>query len=123
MQSVPRERDLGGRESANDPAVDGERAIKYGGLFLVLVFAAFFLFEVPAGLRIYPFQYTLVGAALCLFYLGVLSLSEFIAFGQAYLFSAGVTTLLIWFYCAAVLKSGARTLILVGLLASIYGFL
>jgi inner membrane protein len=100
-----------------------ERAIKYGGLFLVLVFAAFFLFEVLAALRIHPFQYTVVGAAMCLFYLGVLSLSEFISFGQAYLVSAGVTTLLIWFYCAAVLKSGVRTLIVVGLLTGIYGFL
>ncbi len=100
-----------------------ERAIKYGSLFLVLVFAAFFLFEVLSALRIHPFQYTLVGAALCLFYLGVLSLSEFISFGHAYLASAGVTTILIWFYCAKVLKSGRRTLIIVGLLAAIYGFL
>jgi inner membrane protein len=100
-----------------------ERAIKYGILFLVLVFAAFFLFEMLSALRIHPFQYALVGAALCLFYLGLLSLSEFIAFSLAYLTAAATTTLLIWFYCAKVLKSGARTLIIVGLLAAIYGFL
>src|SRR6185295_7980187 len=70
-----------------------------------------------------PFQYALVGAALCLFYLGLLSLSEFISFGISYLAAAAVTTLLIWFYCTKVLKSGKRTRILVGLLASIYGFL
>jgi inner membrane protein len=34
-----------------------------------------------------------------------------------------VTILLIWFYCATVLKSGKRTMIVVGLLAAIYGFL
>jgi inner membrane protein len=100
-----------------------ERAIKYGMLFLVLVFAAFFLFEVLSGLRIHPFQYALVGAALCLFYLGLLSLSEFIPFGLSYLAAAAVTTLLIWFYSLKVLKSGKRTLIIVGLLAAIYGFL
>ena len=79
-----------------------ERAIKYGALFLVLVFATFFLFEVLARLRIHPFQYLLVGADLCLFYLGLLALSEFIPFGTAYLATACVVTLLIWFYCAKV---------------------
>jgi inner membrane protein len=92
-------------------------------LFFVLVFAVFFLFEILSKLKIHPLQYSLVGAALCLFYLGLLSLSEFIAFGFAYLAAAGATTALIWFYCGAVLKSGRRTLIVVGLLAAIYGFL
>lgn len=100
-----------------------ERAIKYGMLFLTLVFAAFFLFEILSAIRIHPFQYTLVGAALCLFYLGLLSLSEFIAFGTSYLVAAGVTTGLIWFYCASVLRSGRRAVLIVGLLAAIYGFL
>jgi len=100
-----------------------ERATKYGMLFLVLVFAAFFLFEILSRLRIHPFQYALVGAALCLFYLGLLSLSEFLTFGLSYLAAAGVTTLLIWLYCVKVLKSGKRTLTVIGLLAAIYGFL
>jgi inner membrane protein len=100
-----------------------ERAIKYGALFFVLVFAAFFLFEILSALKLHPFQYALVGAALCLFYLGLLSLSEFIAFGLAYLAAAAATTLLTGFYCAGVLKSGRRTLIITGLLAGIYGFL
>ncbi|HOX58419.1 MAG TPA: cell envelope integrity protein CreD [Candidatus Paceibacterota bacterium] len=100
-----------------------ERAIKYGVLFIVLIFAAFFLFELLAALRIHPFQYAIVGAALCLFYLGLLSLSEFIPFGFAYLASAGATTLLICFHSAKMLKSGGRTFIVAGLLAGIYGFL
>ena len=100
-----------------------ERAIKYGVLFLALVFTAFFLFEMLSALRIHPFQYAIVGAAFCLFYLGLLSLSEFIAFGLAYLVAAVVTLLLICFYSAKVLKSGRRTFIIAGLLAAIYGFL
>jgi inner membrane protein len=64
-----------------------------------------------------------VGAAFCLFYLGLLSLSEFVAFGLAYLAAAGTITLLITFYCAKVLHSGKRTAIITGLLAAIYGFL
>ena len=45
-----------------------ERSIKYGVLFLVLVFTTFFLFEVTARQKIHSFQYLLVGAALCLFF-------------------------------------------------------
>jgi inner membrane protein len=100
-----------------------ERAIKYGVLFLVLVFAMFFLFELLSRLQIHPFQYTLVGFALCLFYLGLLSLSEFIRFGWAYFISATLTTGLIWFYCVAALRSGRRAMILTGLLAATYTFL
>jgi inner membrane protein len=100
-----------------------ERAIKYGALFIVLLFAAFFLFEMLAALRVHPFQYSVVGAALCLFYLGLLSLSEFVPFGLAYLTAAGATTLLIGFHSLKMLKSGGRTLIVAGLLAAIYGFL
>src|SRR5438270_7009449 len=60
-----------------------ERSIKYGVLFLVLVFTTFFLFEVTARQKIHPFQYLMVGAALCLFYLLLLSISEFIGFSWA----------------------------------------
>jgi len=49
----------------------------------VLVFTAFFLFEVTARQKIHPFQYLMVGAALCLFYLLLLSISEFIGFSWA----------------------------------------
>jgi inner membrane protein len=52
-----------------------DRSIKYGVLFLVLVFTTFFLFEVTARQKIHPFQYLMVGAALCLFYLLLLSIS------------------------------------------------
>lgn len=100
-----------------------ERAIKYGLLFIVLMFAAFFLFELLAALRIHPFEYAVVGAALCLFYLGLLSLSEFIRFGLAYLVAAGATTLLICVHSLKMLKSGRRTFIVAGLLAGIYGYL
>ncbi|MFH0964283.1 MAG: cell envelope integrity protein CreD, partial [Planctomycetota bacterium] len=51
-----------------------ERSAKHGALFIALIFAAFFLFEALSALRIHTIQYTLVGAALCLFYLAVLSL-------------------------------------------------
>ncbi|MBI2440947.1 MAG: cell envelope integrity protein CreD [Lentisphaerae bacterium] len=100
-----------------------ERATKYGALFITLVFAAFFLFEVLAALRIHTIQYTLIGAALCLFYLAVLSLSEFIRFGYAY--GAGVlaSSLLIILYSLGALKSGWRSALIAAILLAIYTYL
>jgi inner membrane protein len=107
--------------------VDGyrlvERAEKYGLLFFVLVFAVFFLFEVTGGLRIHPLQYGLVGAALCLFFLGFLALSEFMASGAAYGAAAAACTTLVAGYAWSFLRTGRRTLVLGGGLAATYGYL
>jgi inner membrane protein len=100
-----------------------ERSIKYGVLFLVLVFTTFFLFEVTARQKIHPFQYLMVGAALCLFYLLLLSISEFIGFGWAYLIAAAASTILITWYCRYFLGGGVRTLMIGAGLAGVYTFL
>ncbi len=100
-----------------------ERSIKYGILFLVLVFTAFFLFEVTARQKIHPLQYLMVGAALCLFYLLLLSVSEFIGFGRAYLTAAIASTLLITWYCRYFLGGGMRTLMISAGLGGVYTFL
>lgn len=100
-----------------------ERAIKYGLLFVVLVFTAFFLYEILAPLRVHPLQYTLVAMALCLFYLALISLSEIVGFGWAYLVSAAAATLMVMCYSVAVLKRVGRGLLIGVELAAIYGFL
>ncbi len=100
-----------------------ERAIKYGILFLVLVFTTFFLFEVTARQKIHPFQYLMVGAALCIFYLLLLSISEFIGFSLAYLIAAIASTVLITWYCGFFLGGGMRTLMIGAGLAGVYTFL
>ncbi len=100
-----------------------ERATKYGVLFIVMVFAAFFLFEVLAGLSIHPIQYLLVGLALALFFMVLLSLSEFIAFGAAYLSAAGTAGGLIVGYCARILGEPRRAGVLAAELAAVYGYL
>ncbi|KKS99384.1 MAG: Inner membrane CreD family protein, partial [Candidatus Giovannonibacteria bacterium GW2011_GWA1_43_15] len=62
------------------------RTIKYAIMFIAITFLAFFLFEVLSKVRIHPFQYLLVGFALALFYLLLLSLSEaFIVSGLLFL--------------------------------------
>ena len=100
-----------------------ERSIKYGVLFLVLVFTTFFLFEVTARQKIHPFQYLMVGAALCLFYLLLLSISEFIGFGWAYLIAVVASTVLITWYCRFFLGGDVRTLMIGAGLVGVYTFL
>lgn len=100
-----------------------ERAIKYGALFLVLAFATFFLFEIVSGVKLTALNYLLVGAALCLFYLGLLSLSEFVGFAIAYSVAAGASLLLVGCYGKRVLRSGSRALLVSGMLGGVYGYL
>lgn len=100
-----------------------ERAIKYGVLFLALVFATFFLFETVSQVRLNALNYLLVGAALCLFYLGLLSLSEFIGFAPAYVASAAASLLLVGLYGWSVLRSGWRAIVVSGMLGGVYGYL
>jgi len=100
-----------------------ERAIKYGMLFITLVFMTFFLFEAVCGLRLSALNYLLVGGALCLFYLGLLALAEFWAFGAAYALSAGASTVLIGLYARRVLRGGRRAWLVGGMLGGVYGYL
>ena len=100
-----------------------ERAIKYGVLFITLVFMTFFLFEAVCDLRLNSLNYLLVGGALCLFYLGVLALAEFWAFGAAYALAAGASTVLISLYARRILRSGRRAWLVGVMLGGVYGYL
>lgn len=100
-----------------------ERAIKYGVLFITLVFTTFFLFEAVCRLRLNALNYLLVGAALCLFYLGLLALAEFWVFGAAYATAAGVSTVLIAAYARRILRNGRRAWLVGGMLGGVYGYL
>lgn len=100
-----------------------ERAIKYGVLFITLVFTTFFLFEAVCGLKLNALNYLLVGAALCLFYLGALALAEFLMFGVAYAVAAGLSTGLIALYAWRILRGGRRAWLVGGMLGGVYGYL
>ena len=100
-----------------------ERSAKYGALFLVLTFLTFFLYEVFSAVPLHPMQYFLVGAALCLFYLLLLSISEQAPFGISYLVASAATALLIGGYSAAVLRGRLRALLMTTVLGVLYGYL
>ncbi len=100
-----------------------DRALKYGFLFIFITFAAFWLFEVLAALKIHPVQYGLVGLAQAIFFLLLLSLSEHVGFGLSYGVASMATIGLIVFYVCGILHSIGRGLAFGGLLALLYGIL
>ena len=100
-----------------------DRASKYGLLFVILTFVGFFMFELIRELRIHPIQYGLVGLALAIFFLLLVSLSEHIAFVQAYLVASVACIGLLAFYLTAVLRSTARGLGFAAMLATLYAAL
>ena len=106
-----------------DQYLKTDRAIKYALLFISLTFGGFFLFEVLKKLSVHPIQYGLVGAALALFYLLLLSLSEHVGFGFAYVISSGACVALIGFYVSAILQSAWRGLGFATTLTMLYGTL
>ncbi|SUO95856.1 inner membrane CreD family protein [Suttonella ornithocola] len=74
------------------------RSIKYGMVLVGFTFAIFFLFELIRELKIHPIQYGLVGSALTIFYLLLLSLSEQIGFSASYIIaSIACISLISWY--------------------------
>ncbi len=106
-----------------DVYTQSERAVKYGVLFVFLTFVAFFLFEVLRRMAVHPIQYALCGAALALFFLLLVSLSEHLPFAASYLLASGACVGLVAFYVGHVLRSATRGAVFGGLLGALYGFL
>ena len=106
-----------------DQYLKSERAAKYAFLFIGLTFAGFFLTEVLRRISVHPVQYGLVGLALAMFFLLLLSFSEHIGFGAAYAVSAAACVGLITFYVTHVLGSRPQGLGFGVALASLYGLL
>ena len=98
------------------------RSAKYAVMTLALTFLVFFLVEILNGRKIHPLQYTLVGLGLCLFYVLLVSISEHSNFNFAYLISAIAVVLMISLYSLSLLKKKKMTIVLSGILISIYGF-
>lgn len=99
------------------------RAAKYMIMFIGLTFLVFFLVEIFSSKKIHPIQYLLIGFSLCIFYLLLLSLSEHINFGLAYLLASLSVVILIGAYVRSALEKKVIPLITVGMLAILYGFL
>lgn len=99
------------------------RMAKYALMFIVFTFMAFFISEVMNRLRVHPVQYFLIGLAIIIFYTLLLSISEQINFGVAYLISAGAIISLITGYANAIMRNRYLTLMVGGILVILYAYL
>lgn len=98
------------------------RSSKYATFFIFITFLTFFFIEVLNKKRLHPIQYLLVGAAVILFYVLLLSISEHISFNWSYLIACGIILTLITTYCHFILKNRKLTLMMFSVLAILYGF-
>ena len=103
--------------------LQAERAVKYGSLFIILTFAAFFIGEVLRRCPMHIMQYALVGLSLAIFFLLLIALSEHLSFALAYLAGAIACIGLIAVYLAGVFNSWRMASIFGGGLAVLYGML
>lgn len=95
------------------------RTSKYGILVILLTFISLLLVEITQKLRIHPFQYILIGAALTIYYTLLLSFSEHLGYNTAYLIASTATVILISAY-ATTFMSNTRLVVLVSMLLVLF---
>jgi inner membrane protein len=100
-----------------------QRSLKYGFLFIGLSFISFFIFETVRELPIHAIQYTLVGCAIAIFYLLLVSLSEHIEFAIAYAIATLSCVCMLMYYLRYVLGGAKEAAAFSGLLLLLYGVL
>jgi len=99
------------------------RSVKYSVLFSLLTLLGFFAVVIGGKASIHPVQYGVIGFALCLFYILLLSLSELVGFDPAYAASSIVIIALISGYIHGIVRKRTLTLLCAGVLAIVYGSL
>ncbi len=100
-------RDMAVSLVASDDIYTGvARAVRYGVMFIGIVFLATLVFEAVSGKKAHPAQYVLVGLAQCVFYLLLLSLTELMGFSAAFITAAAATVGLLSYYASATFRSG-----------------
>lgn len=97
-----------------------DRGIKYGLLFIGLTFLTAVCFELLSGVRFHLVQYGVVGLALALFYLTLLSLTEQMSFGLAYGLATGVILLMLGGYAWSITRTAKVALLFVAVEALLY---
>jgi len=100
-----------------------DRAIKYAELFILLTLFGFMAFELFKGFSVHPVQYALVGVAMAVFYLLLLSLSEHLAFNTAYLIASISCALVLGIYISGVLGEIKHGIIFSSGVLVLYGIL
>lgn len=99
------------------------RTVKYAILLILLGFTALFLVEISRKIRIHPFQYILIGAALIVYYTLLISLSEHVGYDIAYVMATAATVTLVTLYARSFLNDGKMLALFSGLLIFFYLFI
>jgi inner membrane protein len=99
------------------------RTSKYGILIILLTFISLFLTELISKQKIHVFNYILIGAAMIIYYILLLSFSEQIGYNLAYLIASVATITLIAIFIASLLKNKLAALLFAAILALFYVFI
>jgi inner membrane protein len=99
------------------------RSSKYGALIIILTFIALFLVEMIRKIRIHPFQYILIGAALTMYYTLLISFSEHVGYNIAYMIASTATVVMISLYSTTFFRDAKLTLLFSGVLSIFYSFI
>ncbi|MCK5726133.1 MAG: cell envelope integrity protein CreD [Thiotrichaceae bacterium] len=99
------------------------RAIKYGVLFICLTFITFLIFELAIKKKLHFVQYAVIGLALTLFYLTLLSMAEHSNFFTAYISAAGVIIAMISSYAYAAIRKLSSSIIITIMLTALFSLL
>ena len=110
-------------ETPVDAYQRNERAVKYGFLFICLTFFTLFLFEVMTSRPLHPVPYVLTGAAMAVFYLVLLALSEYLSFPASFAVAAGLLLLIVTPYTGVVLGRRRHGLLVGMMMGMTYGLL
>lgn len=105
-----------------DQYTQTDRSVKYGVLFILLTFVTLFFVEMAlkGKYTINVFHYMLTGLALVLFYTLLLSLSEIVGFGWAYLIATAMTIGLLGGYFLRLLPDRMYVWLLLGIMVFLY---
>lgn len=107
----------------NDNYQQSSRSVKYAILIIALVFMAFFFTEILNNKRVHPFNYILIGLALCIFYTLLLSISEFLTFNISYLIASFLTICLVFLYSKSIFQNTQLSGLVALVMLTLYGFI
>jgi inner membrane protein len=107
----------------NDNYQKSSRSVKYAILIISLTFLGFFFIEIINRKKIHPFNYILIGLALCIFYTLLISISEFSSFNIAYTIATVLTLGLIFLYAKSIFGEMRPAAIISLVMLTLYGFI
>ncbi|MCX2485944.1 cell envelope integrity protein CreD [Pedobacter sp. MR2016-24] len=99
------------------------RSAKYAILIILMTFVSLFFTELLNKKKVHLLQYILIGSAMIIYYILLLSFSEQLGFNAAYLIASVATVLLISVFIATLLKSRKPAILFGGILTVFYSFI